>query len=317
MQHAFDTTSLSNQLTPKQMLQEIKYSGAAFKLGFVMLLLVTFVPLIIFACVASQIVTDVGALFFIVMVAGGGLFGLRDLYRELNEIAMARQFAVANGLEFYRDLSVTNYPGTPFRVRIYVPYTMRSPGGQFIEFGQLRPIWQSRRSNGSPTQTFMRFKLPIALPHMVLRSRKSEVNVLDSVGDSVKLKLEGKFGDMFDLYVPKGYERDALYIFTPDVMERFIDATPNFDCEIIGDELYFYSTKKIHFIYPQNLSKLIAIFNHVMQKFARQSSKYRDERLEVTGRQAQMTMKSSPVANAVLIVFCLLVIASVVLHFVK
>lgn len=317
MHPTFDTTPLTKQLTLAEVLREVKYSGAAFKVGFVTLLLVTFVPLLVLVLVALQTTVPMGALFFIIMVAGGGLYGLSDLYRELNEIAMARQFAVANGMQFYRDLSQTGYPGTPFRVRIYVPYTMRTPGERFIEFGQLRPDWQSRRSNGSRTQTFLRFKLPIELPHMVLRSRRSETNVLDSVGDSTKLKLEGQFGDMFDLYVPKGYERDALYIFTPDVMERFIDATPNFDCEIIGDELYFYSSKKIMFLYPQNFTKLVAIFNHVMHKFARQSGKYQDERIEVTGQSAQMKLRSSPVANAVLAAFGLFVIAAVVLHFVK
>ena len=317
MHQTFDTTPIAKQLTVATMLRELKYSGAAFKIGFVTLLLVTFVPLIVFVLVASQVVTDIGAMIFIVMLSAGGLYGLSDLYRELNEIATARQFAVENGMQFYRDLSQTGYSGTPFRVRVYVPYTMRSPGERFIEFGQLRPDWQSRRSNGSRTQTFLRFKLPVSLPHMVLRSRRSETNVLDGVGDSVKLKLEGQFGDMFDLYVPKGYERDALYVFTPDVMARFIDATPNFDCEIIGDELYFYSSQKIMFLYPQNLTKLIAIFNHVIHKLARQSSKYRDDRIEVTRQSAQMRLRSSPVATAVLAVFGLFVIAAIVLHFVN
>lgn len=317
MQQSFDTTPLSRQLSLKEMLRELKYSGAAFKIGFATLLLVAFVPLVIFVLVASQVVTNLGALAFIVMLSAGGLWGLRDLYRELNEIATARQFAVANTLLFGRDLSQTGYPGTPFRMRVYVPYTMRSEGQPFIEFGQLRPDWQSRRSNSSRTQTFMRFTLPNSLPHIILRSRKSETNVLDGVGDSVKLKLEGQFGDMFDLYVPKGYERDALYIFTPDVMERFIDATPNFDCEIIGDELYFYSSQKINFLNPTNLSKLIAIFNHVIEKFARQSSKYRDERIEVTGQSAQMKLRSSPVVTTVLVAFGLLVLAAATLHFLK
>ena len=317
MQHSFDTTPLARQLTLKQMLAELKYSSAPFKIGFVTLLLVAFVPLIIFMLVASQVVTNLGALAFIVMLSVGGLWGLRDLYHELNEIATARQFAVANRLQFYRDLSQTGYPGTPFRIRVYVPYTMRSVSERFIEFGQLRPDWQSRRSNSSRTQTFMRFILTMSLPHIVLRSRRSETNVLDGVGESVKLKLEGQFGDMFDLYVPKGYERDALYIFTPDVMERFIDATPNFDCEIIGDELYFYSSQKINFLNPANLSKLIAIFNYVMEKFDRQSSKYRDERIEVTGQSAQMKLRMSPAATVVLTVFGLLVLAAVMLHFVK
>ncbi len=315
MQQSFDTTPLSQELTIKQMLSELKYSGVAFRIGFVTLLLVTFVPLIIFVLAASQVVTDLGAMIFIVLLSGGGLYGLRDLYLELNEIALARKFAAANKLQFYRDLSQTGYLGTPFRIRVYVPYTMRSHGDLFIEFGQLRPDWQSRRSHGSRTQTFMRFKLPMSLPHIVLRSRRSETNVLDGVGESVKLKLEGQFGDMFDLYVPKGYERDALYVFTPDVMVRFIDATPNFDCEIIGDELYFYSSQKINFLNPANLSKLIAIFNHVMEKFARQSSKYRDERIEVAAQSAQMKLRTSPVATTALAFFGLLVLAAAALHF--
>lgn len=313
----FDTTSLANQLTIRQSLAELRRSGAAFRLGFSILFLVTFLPPFILLLVALQTKVEMGVLFFLAVLTVGGLIGLKDLYRELNEAAQARIFAQANGMAFYRDVSKTGYPGTPFRTKIYVPFTMRSPGELFVEFGFLRPDYAHRRSNNSITYTFMRLKLPKALPHIVLK-RRGQTTIDYVPADSVILKLEGQFGDLYDLYAPKGYERDALYIFTPDVIERFIDATPDFDCEIVGDELYFYSSNKITFIYPQNLQKLVAIMNHVLQKFSRQSGKYEDDRLDSTVlAPSALKMRASTGTNLVLGTLAVMAVVILVLQFTK
>ena len=137
--------------------------------------------------------------------------------------------------------------------------------------------------------------------------------------DGEKLQLEGGFGNLFNLYAPHDYGRDALYIFTPDVMERFIDAAKEFDCEIIGDELYFYSHKKINLAHPKNLSKLFGVIEVVLQKFERQSSRYRDER--ITGlyagdgvRPDRMKLKPSIFGRLTIVIFVLLLVLAVSLN---
>lgn len=51
------------------------------------------------------------------------------------------------------------------------------------------------------------------------------------------LSLEGDFDRHFRLYVPSGYERDALCVFTPGLMALCIDETGDLDIEIRDDQL--------------------------------------------------------------------------------
>lgn len=59
------------------------------------------------------------------------------------------------------------------------------------------------------------------------------------------ISLEGDFNEYFTLYVPKGFERESLQIFAPDVMAKLIDNSKQFDLEFFGDHLYIYSSKTI------------------------------------------------------------------------
>lgn len=60
-----------------------------------------------------------------------------------------------------------------------------------------------------------------------------------------KVSLEGDFNKYFSLYVPKGYEIEALEIFTPDVMAMLIDKSRAFSLEFIENHLYIYAAKPI------------------------------------------------------------------------
>lgn len=54
---------------------------------------------------------------------------------------------------------------------------------------------------------------------------------------SQRLRLEGDFDRYFAVYVPPGYERDALELLTPDVMACLIDHGRHWDVEIVDDRL--------------------------------------------------------------------------------
>ena len=94
------------------------------------------------------------------------------------------------------------------------------------------------------------------------------------------LSLEGDFDKYFTLYAPKDYERDALYIFTPDLMTLLIDNAHSFDAEVVDNRLYIYirqqgkntSMTQPHFIY-----QLLSIIHVVGMKLHRQSDYYADE----------------------------------------
>jgi hypothetical protein len=90
---------------------------------------------------------------------------------------------------------------------------------------------------------YTRVKLPRKVPHLMLNSRKN--NVALNAGDFVvqKISLEGDFDKTFQLFTPPEYARDALQIFTPDVMAVLIDRGANYDYELIDDFLYVYAAK--------------------------------------------------------------------------
>jgi hypothetical protein len=89
----------------------------------------------------------------------------------------------------------------------------------------------------------------------------AEIFTKSSYGEIIS--LEGDFNKYFTLYVPKGFEREALQIFAPDIMAKLIDNSKQFDLEFFGDHLYVYSSGTIdtkqgmHSIY--GLAKLLII----------------------------------------------------------
>ena len=60
------------------------------------------------------------------------------------------------------------------------------------------------------------------------------------------VKLEGDFNKYFTLHVPRGYEVEALEVFTPDVMAKLIDKAESLNLEISQDSLYIYCDGFIH-----------------------------------------------------------------------
>ena len=86
--------------------------------------------------------------------------------------------------------------------------------------------------------TVAAMELPEVMPHILLRSKKGGAGVGESVNNDVKLQLEGKFNDYFDLRMEKGQQIDVLCILTPDVMEHLIAYNLKEDIELHDNYLY-------------------------------------------------------------------------------
>ena len=93
-----------------------------------------------------------------------------------------------------------------------------------------------------------------------------------------RLSLEGDFDRHFSLYCPVGYERDALYLFTPDIMARFIDHAAALDVEIVDDWLFLYGQRQFSTLDPATWAWLFSVVGALLDKFA-QWARWRDERL--------------------------------------
>lgn len=122
------------------------------------------------------------------------------------------------------------------------------------------------------------------LPHMVLDARRNNIRLLSKtlpdtlmlgIDRNQTLRLEGDFNDYFTLYAPRDYERDALYIFAPDLMALLIDETQQFDAEIIDSKLYFYG-KSFDFGDSRVWQRIQAIVNVMEPKLLRQTYRYSD-----------------------------------------
>lgn len=55
-----------------------------------------------------------------------------------------------------------------------------------------------------------------------------------------KIPLPSEFEDKFILATPRGYEIEALEIFTPDVLVKILDSGFNHDVEFVGQEIFMF-----------------------------------------------------------------------------
>lgn len=133
---------------------------------------------------------------------------------------------------------------------------------------------------------YARLELPRHLPHMVLDSKKDNylgvTSMADDISGSQKLALEGNFNDYFTLFCPNEYERDALYIFTPDLMALLIDHGSKFDIEVVDNQLYLYKYGGFDFTKPGHIKLIFRAFQMIGTRMQARSSRYTDAR--VAGR---------------------------------
>ncbi len=120
---------------------------------------------------------------------------------------------------------------------------------------------------------------------MVLDAKKNNMfgglmsNLPSNLAGGQTLKLEGNFNDHFTLYVPEGYERDAYYVFTPDVMAVLIDHGDKFDIEVVDDELVFYSKEKFRLHRQTHLTDALSVLQTVSSEIVSQGDYYADEKV--------------------------------------
>ena len=139
----------------------------------------------------------------------------------------------------------------------------------------------------------MAIKLDVPLPHIVLDARSNNglfgSNLPATFDKDQRLSLEGDFDQHFSLYCPEGYERDALYLFTPDIMARFIDNAAALDVEIVDDWLFLYGKREFSGLDPATWAWLFSVVAALLDKFA-QWSRWRDERLQADAAAAAAAM---------------------------
>jgi len=194
-------------------------------------------------------------------------------------------FAQNNGFQFSAQSPSPNYPGMIFtqgRDRKALDH-VRAVSGRYFDVGNFRYIVGSGKNQRTYNWGFLAFKLDRALPHMLLDSTSNNSlfgsNLPILFRKDQVLSLEGDFDKHFTLYCPREYERDALYVFTPDLMALLIDESAPFDVEIVDDWMFVYSSKTFSPLQPGNYERMFRVVETVGAKTLRQTQRYSDDRV--------------------------------------
>lgn len=165
-----------------------------------------------------------------------------------------------------------------------------------VAFGRYREVQGSGRSRRVIMGDFAEIVLPIDLPHIILDARANDrpfgrSNLDAGLTANQRLDLEGDFPRHFRLYCPVGYEKDALYLFTPDVMAALIDHAADLDVEIVDNRMFLYSPNRIVTTDParwEALMQTIAVLKDQTASWER----WRDDRLQWSRAGSMANFKS-------------------------
>ncbi|WP_433585327.1 hypothetical protein [Microbacterium hydrocarbonoxydans] len=200
------------------------------------------------------------------------------------------RFAQANGMAYLARIADPPLPGMIFgmgRSRASSD-VVRGTRPRFAEFGNYQYTTGSGKNSTTHHWGYVAVKLDVPLPNIVLDAKGNNSfgsNLPASFRKAQRLSLEGDFDRYFDLYCPEGYERDALYLFTPDIMARFVDNAAQLDVEIVDDWLFLYTQRKVSTLDPATWAWLFGTVGALITKFD-QWARWRDDRLLAEHRAA-------------------------------
>ena len=140
-------------------------------------------------------------------------------------------------------------------------------------------------ARGSETHhhwAYLSVELDRVFPHIVLDSRAN--NGVRGAALPVPFKggavqLEGDFHRHFTLYCPPGYETDARYLLTPDLMATLIDEGADFDLEIIDNLLFLYCPRPLDLSSRETWQRIDRLLATIGADTRGRTVRYADERV--------------------------------------
>ena len=208
------------------------------------------------------------------------LSGGRAVWARLLKLS---RFARANGLSLTANGFVPDYPGAIFSVGSArrVPERLSRESKPSVDFGNLNYTTGSGKNRTTHYWGYVAIKLDRRLPHMVLDAKSNNffgTNLPVKFSRKQILSLEGDFDRYFTLYCPQEYERDALYVFTPDLMARLIDEAAQLDVEIVDDWMFLYSAKPFDISNAATIAQVFRVVDTVGDKAVDRTERYADDR---------------------------------------
>jgi len=181
-------------------------------------------------------------------------------------------FAEANGFDYLAG-PVAAQREMPWRRRgsLNLHRVLRSREERGIEIADYE-IQGNSQNLAAQFGGFCALRLPTPLPHIMLRAQGGRRPGMSSAGaprDLQRLSLEGDFDRHFALFCPQGYEADALYLFTPDVMARLIDHVRDLDVEIVDDWMILSTPRDLVTTDPADWAAIAAAVDAVDDRVER------------------------------------------------
>ena len=234
---------------------------------------------------------------------GSAIFSVFMARGRSRTTARLRSAATEHGFGFIRTLDGPGFSGLLFRtgtrVHAHDLVDTRTSPTPFLAgslTGQYANDTSTPRIIGA---SFIIIPLPKSVPNIVLIAQG--LGTLRQAGLSLagrqKLSLEGDFGRNFTLYCPEGYERDALYIFAPDLMQLLIETTAGCDVEFVDDSMYVYSAPG-RYRDATAIENLVRVAERVQEKLRRQTTRYADDRSVAFTSSGSSTVSAPGIAAA-------------------
>ncbi|MGB7957548.1 MAG: hypothetical protein WCF77_01740 [Minisyncoccia bacterium] len=158
-----------------------------------------------------------------------------------------QQFAAANGFSYALKGSLAGLDGSLFQVgdsRAVADVVSGQFQNEAISLFTYTYVTGYGRSRQAHNYTVYELQFDITLPDMLVENAnhsygESLFNKISGSGKEL-IKLEGDFDKYFSLNIQKGYEVEALEIFTPDVMAELINKAKALSLEIVNGHLFIY-----------------------------------------------------------------------------
>lgn len=230
--------------------------------------------------------------FFVLVLGLIGFAIVRSLRGSAEKRYRLDRFARANGLSWRGDRDDPPLPGMIFS-QGHSREASDIISGQrprFLEVANYSYKTGSGKSETTHRWGYVAIRLDTPLPHIVLDAVGNNglfgaSNLPITFTREQRLGLEGDFDTYFALYCPEGYKRDALYLFTPDVMARFVDNAAALDVEIVDDWLFLYARRNLSTLDPRTWEWLFTTVAAIEEKVD-QWARWRDERLTAPASSA-------------------------------